>query len=148
MRVSSRNRPRYRRKHQATPTDHANFNEFLVRAISPGRTGSDKSKWDPDELSRPRAEAVVNVVFDSIAAALKKGEKVTLPIGTFEVLEHTRPPMRRWLLKRVRVTYAKRRYIQFTPAEEWLEEGPAGCGIGPAAVTWRANYLARQKARK
>jgi hypothetical protein len=29
MRVSSRNRLRYRRKHQATPTDHANFNEFL-----------------------------------------------------------------------------------------------------------------------
>jgi hypothetical protein len=29
MHVSSANRPRYRRKHQATPTDHANFNEFL-----------------------------------------------------------------------------------------------------------------------
>ena len=29
MRVSSRNRPRPRRKHQATPTDHPNFNEFL-----------------------------------------------------------------------------------------------------------------------
>jgi hypothetical protein len=49
------------------------------------------------------------VVFDSIAAALKKDEKVTLPIGTFEVLEHTRPPVYRWLLKRVRLTYAKRK---------------------------------------
>jgi hypothetical protein len=29
MRVSSRNRPRHRRKHQAAPTDHTNFNEFL-----------------------------------------------------------------------------------------------------------------------
>ena len=33
MRVSSRNRPRYRRKHQATPTDHANFNEFLEGVV-------------------------------------------------------------------------------------------------------------------
>ena len=81
----------------------------LVHAISPSRSGSDKSKWDPNELSRPRAEAAVNVVFDSIAAALKKDEKVTLPIGTFEVLEHTRPPVYRWLLKRVRLTYAKRK---------------------------------------
>jgi nucleoid DNA-binding protein len=119
----------------------------LVRAISPGRTGTDKSKWDPDELSRPRAEAVVNVTFDSIAAALKKGEKVTLPIGTFEVLDRKRPPLRRWLLGRVRVTYVQRKVIQFTPAEGWLEE-PAGGGKGPAAVGWRAKYLARQKARK
>jgi hypothetical protein len=29
MPVSNANRPRHRRKHQATPTDHANFNEFL-----------------------------------------------------------------------------------------------------------------------
>jgi SAM-dependent methyltransferase len=33
MRVSSRNRPRHRRKHQAAPTDHTNFNEFLERII-------------------------------------------------------------------------------------------------------------------
>src|SRR5664280_2430751 len=97
----------------------------LVHAISPGRKGSDKSKWDPNELRRSKAEQVVNVIFDSIAAALKKGEKVTLPIGTFEVLKHTRPPMRRWLLGRVRVTYARRRYLQFTPAEGWLDEEPA-----------------------
>ena len=93
----------------------------LVRAISPGRTGTDKSKWNPDELSRPKAEAAVKVIFDSIAAALKKGEKVTLPIGTFEVLDQPRPPMRRWLLGRVRVTYAQRKYIQFTPAEGLIE---------------------------
>ena len=128
----------------------------LVQAISPGRTGTDKSKWDPNELSRPKAEQVVNATFDSIAAALKKGEKVTLPIGTFEVLRHTRPPLRRWLLGRVRVTYARRKYIQFTPAEGWLDEEPAaGCleepaevGKVPAPVEWRAKYLERQKARK
>jgi hypothetical protein len=34
--------------------------------------------------------------------------------------------MRRWLLKRVRVTYAKRRYIQFTQAEGRLDEEPGG----------------------
>ena len=83
----------------------------LAQAISPSRTGSDKSKWNPDELSRPKAEQVVNVIFDSIAAALKKGEKVTLLIGTFEVLERTRPPLRRWILGPVRVTYVQRRYI-------------------------------------
>ena len=120
----------------------------LVSAVSPSRTGSDKSQWDPNELRRPKAEAAVNVIFDSIAAALRKGEKVTLPIGTFQVLEHTRAPLRRWILGRVRVTYAKRRYIQFTPAEGWRDEEPGGCGTGPAAVTWRAKYLARQKARK
>ena len=119
----------------------------LVRAISPGRTGTDKSKWDPDELSRPKAEQVVNAIFDLISAALKKGEKVTLPIGTFEVLDRKRPPLRRWFLKRVRVTYVQRKYIQFTPTEGWLEE-PAGDGKGPAAVGWRAKYLVRQKGRK
>jgi nucleoid DNA-binding protein len=55
------------------------------------------------------------VIFDSIAAALKKGEKVTLPIGTFEVLDQPRPPMPRWLLKRVRVTYAQNKHVKFTP---------------------------------
>jgi len=30
MRVSSTNRPRHRRKPQATPDNHTNFNEFLV----------------------------------------------------------------------------------------------------------------------
>ena len=76
-----------------------------------GRTGNDKSKWDPDELSRPKAEQVVNVIFNSITAALRKGEEVTLLIGTFEVLERTRPPLRRWILGPVRVTYVQRRYI-------------------------------------
>lgn len=90
----------------------------LVKAISPSRTGSDKSQWNPYELSRPRATKVVKIFFDPIAAALRKGEMVTLPIGTFEVLEHTRPPLRRWVLKQklFRVTYAKRKYVKFTPS--------------------------------
>jgi len=92
-----------------------------VSAISPNRTGSDKSKWKPNELRRTEAEGVVNVVFETITEALRKGEKVTLPIGTFEVLDHTRPPKRGWFLKRVRVIYKQRRYIQFTPAEGLLE---------------------------
>jgi nucleoid DNA-binding protein len=92
-----------------------------VSAISPNRRGSDKSKWNPDELSRSQAEEVVNVVFETITEALRKGEKVTLPIGTFEVLDHTRPPKRGWFLKRVRVIYKKRRHIEFTPAEGLLE---------------------------
>jgi nucleoid DNA-binding protein len=63
----------------------------------------------------------VNVIFDSIAAALKEGEKVTTPIGTFEVLDRKRPPLRRWILGRLRVTYAKRKYVKFTPAEGVIE---------------------------
>ena len=102
----------------------------LVRALSPSRTGSDKSKWDPDELSRPQAEKVVNIFFASIAEALGKGEKVTLPFGTFEVLERKRPPLRGWFLNRIRVTYKQRRYIQFTPAAGSLEQGPGGVKKG------------------
>lgn len=68
----------------------------------------------------------MDIIFDSIAAALRKGEKVGLPIGTFEVLEHTRPPLRRWVQKRVRVTYAKRKYVKFTPSERLMEQGSGG----------------------
>jgi nucleoid DNA-binding protein len=68
----------------------------------------------------------VNVFFDSIAAALKKGEKVTTPIGTFEVLEQTRPLLRRWFLGRLRVTCAQRRRIKFTPAKRLAEPGSGG----------------------
>jgi nucleoid DNA-binding protein len=93
----------------------------LVKALSPSRRGSDKSKWNPDELSHTEAEKVVNIFFDSIVGALRKGEKVTLPIGTFEVLEHTRPPLRRWFLGRVRVTYVQRKYVKFTPVEGLIE---------------------------
>lgn len=63
----------------------------------------------------------MNVIFDSIAAALKKGEKVTLPIGTFEVLDRKRPPLRKWFLGRVRVTYVQRKYVKFTPTEGLIE---------------------------
>jgi Bacterial DNA-binding protein len=52
----------------------------------------------------PQAEEVVNVVFDTITEALRKGETVSLPFGTFEVFDHSRPPLRGWLLNRVRVT--------------------------------------------
>ena len=93
----------------------------LVSAISPNRTGSDKSKWKPNELRRTEAEGVVNVVFETIGEALNKGETVMLPIGTFVVLDHTRPPKRGWFLKRARVIYKKRRHIEFTPAEGLLE---------------------------
>jgi nucleoid DNA-binding protein len=88
--------------------------------------GTDKSAWNQYELSRPKAEAAVNVIFESIAAALKRGEKVTTPIGTFEVLEQTRPPLRRWFLGRVRVTYAQRKRIKFTPEKGLLEPGSGG----------------------
>ena len=102
----------------------------LASALSPGRAGTDSSRWAPDELSRRRAAAVVDVIFDSIAAALKKGEKVTLPIGTLEVVDRKRRPRRGWFLNRVRVIYVERKYIQFTPNEGCLDE-PAVVGRQP-----------------
>jgi hypothetical protein len=47
-------------------------------------------------------------VIDTIADALRGEETVNLPLGTFEVLDHTAPPLREWFLNRVRVTYRKR----------------------------------------
>jgi nucleoid DNA-binding protein len=80
----------------------------LVDAIAPDRLGSDKSQWDPDGLSRSDAEEVVNVVFEAIVEALRKGETVDLPIGTFEVQKRTRPTPSGRLLK-----------IEFMP-DEWM----------------------------
>jgi nucleoid DNA-binding protein len=65
------------------------------------RRGSDKSQWSPNEQCRSDAEDVVNIVFGSIVEALRNGEMVSLPIGTFEVQERKR-----------------RKKIEFTPDEE------------------------------
>jgi nucleoid DNA-binding protein len=88
-----------------------------VKAISPNRRGVEKSAWNPKQLSRVEAESVVKAVFEEITGALKRGEIVKLPFGKFEVKKHTRPPVRGWFLDRVRVTYVKRKYIEFTPGE-------------------------------
>jgi nucleoid DNA-binding protein len=48
----------------------------VVKAISPNRRGSDKSVWDPEELSRTQAEEVVDVVFDTIADALRERRSI------------------------------------------------------------------------
>jgi nucleoid DNA-binding protein len=90
----------------------------LVDSISPGRKGHDKSvPWNPDELTHREAEAVVTEVFGSISEALRNGETVKLPFGTFEVVDQPRAPLRRWFLNRVRVTYAKRKVVRFTFGE-------------------------------
>jgi len=80
----------------------------LVDAISPNRLGSDKSKWDPNGLSRDVAEQVLDVVFAAIVEALLRRETVDLPIGTFEVQKRTRPTPSGRLLK-----------IEFLP-DEWM----------------------------
>ena len=61
----------------------------LVDAIAPNRLGSDKSKWDPNVLTRSEAWEVVNAVFAVIVETLLQGETVDLPIGTFEVQKRT-----------------------------------------------------------
>jgi nucleoid DNA-binding protein len=72
---------------------------------------------------------VIDVVFEAMTEALNRGEMVCLPFGTFEVLDHPRPPQRGWFLKRVRVIYKRRKYIRFTP---WfpLDEADASDAIG------------------
>ena len=87
----------------------------LIKAISPNRTGIESSEWDPEELSRAEAREVIDAVFGAMTEALNRGEMVCLPFGTFEVLDHPRPPKRGWFLKRVRVIYKKRKCIRFTP---------------------------------
>ena len=89
----------------------------LVKAISPSRHGVDKVAWNPKELSRGEAESVVKTVFEEITDALNRGETVKSPVGKFEVKQHNRPPARGWFLNRIRVTYVKRKYIEFTPGE-------------------------------
>ena len=92
--------------------------ELIEAILSPDRRGHDKAvPWKKDELTHRQVEAVVTAVFGSIVDALRNGETVQLPFGTFEVIDQPRPPMRRWLLGRVRVTYAKRKTIRFTFGE-------------------------------
>jgi nucleoid DNA-binding protein len=85
----------------------------LLNAISPDRHGSDAWQWDPEQLSRSEGRQVIDVVFDEIILALLRGEKVEVPIGTFEVRNQTRKPVRNWFLRRVRVTYAKPKVVHF-----------------------------------
>ena len=55
MRVSSANRPRHRRKHQATPTDHAIFNEFLGRDPAAGEYSTLHAAFERGRLEPERA---------------------------------------------------------------------------------------------
>jgi nucleoid DNA-binding protein len=64
-------------------------------------------------LTREQARAVVSEIFMAIKEALRNGEVVSLPVGNFEVCEQPRQPLRRWFLKRVRVTYKQRYKIEF-----------------------------------
>jgi nucleoid DNA-binding protein len=61
-------------------------------------------------LTREHARVVVSEIFAAIAEALQNGEDAHLPFGSFSVQEQSRKPLRRWFLKRVRVTY-KQRYV-------------------------------------
>lgn len=72
-------------------------------------------------LTRNQARAAVNEIFDSIADALRDGDMVQLPFGSFAVFEHDHKPTRAWILGRVRVTYRTRNHVQFRPDEKVLE---------------------------
>jgi nucleoid DNA-binding protein/transposase-like protein len=64
-------------------------------------------------LTREQARAVVDEIFEAIKDALRNGEVTHLPFGSFSVQERSRKPIRRWFLKRVRVTYKQRNVIKF-----------------------------------
>src|ERR1017187_2047698 len=72
-------------------------------------------------LTREQARAVVNEIFGAVTEALRNGEDARLPFGSFSVQEQSRKPIRRWFLKRVRVTYKQRNVIKFIGAEYDLE---------------------------
>ena len=64
-------------------------------------------------LTREQARVMVDEIFVAIKEALRNGEVVSLPVGNFKVCEQPRQPLRRWFLKRVRVTYKQRYRIKF-----------------------------------
>jgi nucleoid DNA-binding protein len=76
-------------------------------------------------LTREQARAVVSEIFEAIKDALRNGEVVSLPVGNFEVCEQPRQPLRRWFLKRVRVTYKQRNVIKLKGGGEYDLEPPA-----------------------
>jgi nucleoid DNA-binding protein len=77
---------------------------------------------DRRNLSRVRARAIVNEVFNNIKEALQNGEVVRLPIGALAVTEQRREPTRSWFLGRVRVTYKERNQIVFGGGGDDFEE--------------------------
>src|ERR1035437_6788819 len=64
-------------------------------------------------LTREQARVMVDEIFVAIKEALRNGEDARLPFGSFSVQEQSRKPIRRWFLKRVRVTYKQRNVIKF-----------------------------------
>src|ERR1017187_9202055 len=84
-------------------------------------------------LTREQARAVVSEIFEAIKDALRKGEDAHLPFGSFSVQERSRKPIRRWFLKRVRVTYAQRNVIKFRGDKYDLE--PATHSQPPYTLT-------------
>jgi nucleoid DNA-binding protein len=89
----------------------------LVKALSSNERKESGSSWQREGLTYKQLEEIVDVVFDSIAGALRRGEMVYLPLGILEVIDQPRRPVRGWFLDRVRVTYKRRRVIKFTPGE-------------------------------
>lgn len=77
----------------------------------------DKSYEDKQGLTCREARQIVSVVLDSVKEALRRGESVDTSLGTFEVIERKRKPLRGWFLGRVRVTYRQRKFIRFTFGE-------------------------------
>lgn len=86
-------------------------------------------------LTREQARAVVNEIFGAIAEALRNGEVARLPVGNLGVYEQPRQPMRRWILGRVRVTYAQRYMIQLQGGGEYdlepADQGPPTVSLPP-----------------
>ena len=69
------------------------------------------------KLTRIEARDLVTACFDEMKHALERGEVVDVPFGRLSVAQHSRKPLRGWLLDRVRVTYRKRKFIKFVPAD-------------------------------
>ena len=91
---------------------------FLVEEVAKLRFWRDEPPIGDRILGRPKAREIVNATFDAIAAALRRGEDVTLPFGTFRCVPNKVAPYRSWRWGQPRTFYRKRFRIVFEPSSE------------------------------
>ena len=74
-------------------------------------------------LTRIEARGFVNEMFDSITAAIERGETAHFSWGRFDVVDQVRKPERVWRLGRIRVLYKQRYKVQFRSDTYVLVQG-------------------------
>lgn len=70
------------------------------------------------QLTWDEQNVIARCIVDSIKAALKRGEEVDLPIGTFRVVETPQREHRRWRFGQPQTVFKQRYRVVFEPREE------------------------------